>query len=138
MIRAIIFVLSGTVADTEPLHYNAFARVLRGHGIELTLKDYNQRLIGYDDRGCFETLLREAGRVADDATIKQLIREKAVIYGDVINARDVLYPGAGEFVRQCAERFPLMLVTGTLRDEAEAILGRGGLRQYFLDVIAAE
>ena len=79
MIRAIIFDLDGTIADTEPLHYDAFAQVLRGQGIELTLKDYTERLIGYDDRGCFETVLNEAGQISSTTThtIKQLIDQKA-------------------------------------------------------------
>jgi beta-phosphoglucomutase len=138
MIRAIIFDLDGTIADTEPLHYEAFAQVLRDYGIELTLKDYSERLIGYDDRGCFATVLRENGRTINDEVIKRLIDQKAGVYGAMIAERDVIYPGAAAFVRQCAERFPLMLVTGTLRHEAKAILGRAGLRPLFLDLIAAE
>jgi beta-phosphoglucomutase-like phosphatase (HAD superfamily) len=50
MIRAIIFDLDGTLADTEPLHFEAFARVLRTEGIELDRTEYFSRLIGLDDR----------------------------------------------------------------------------------------
>jgi len=50
----------------------------------------------------------------------------------------VLYPGAEKFVRDCAHRFPLMIATGTLRAEAEAILRHANLRDLFLDIIAAE
>jgi beta-phosphoglucomutase-like phosphatase (HAD superfamily) len=51
---------------------------------------------------------------------------------------EVLYPGSEECVRQCAKRFPLIIETGTLRAEAEAILRRAKLRDLFLDIIAAE
>jgi HAD superfamily hydrolase (TIGR01509 family) len=56
----------------------------------------------------------------------------------MIAERDVLYPGAAEFVHRCAERFPLILVTGTLHAEAESILQRADLRDRFVDIIAAE
>ena len=64
MIRAIIFDLDGTLADTEPLHFEAFARVLRAEGIELDRADYYARLIGFDDRDCFAAVLRENGSAA--------------------------------------------------------------------------
>ena len=67
-----------------------------------------------------------------------LIARKTVVYQAMVAERDVLYPGAANFVRDCAQRFPLMIATGTLRAEAEAILRRAGLRELFLDIIAAE
>jgi beta-phosphoglucomutase len=56
----------------------------------------------------------------------------------MIAHRNVLFPGAEAFVRRCAERFPLILVTGTLHAEAEVILQRANLRSLFVDIIAAE
>jgi beta-phosphoglucomutase len=67
-----------------------------------------------------------------------MIARKSVVYGAMLAERDVIYPGAEKFVRDCANRFPLMIATGTLRGEAEAILGRAKIRDLFLDIIAAE
>ena len=67
-----------------------------------------------------------------------MIARKTALYQAMIAERDVLYSGAEKFVRDCANRFPLMIATGTLRVEAEAILRRAGLRDLFLDIIAAE
>lgn len=138
MIRAVIFDLDGTLADTEPLHYAAFREILRPMGVELEREEYFTRLIGYDDRDCFATVLRERGRPYDAALLARLIAAKAAVYQALIADRDVLYPGAAEFVRRCAARFPLVIATGTLRAEAELILGRGQIRGHFLDIVAAE
>jgi beta-phosphoglucomutase len=137
-IRAIAFDLDGTLSNTEPLHFEAFAEVLRPVGIEIPREDYFSRLIGLNDHDCFATLLSEHRQSADETRIANLIERKAIVYGAMIANRDVLYPGAEAFVRQCAERFPLILVTGTLHAEAEVILRRANLRGLFVDIIAAE
>jgi HAD superfamily hydrolase (TIGR01509 family) len=138
VIRAVAFDLDGTLCDTEPLHLEAFAAVLRPVGIEVSREDYFSRLIGLDDRDCFATLLREHGQGAAEPRVADLIRRKAAIYGAMIADRDVIYAGAEAFVRRCAERFPLIVVTGTLHAEAEVILRRANLRDLFVDIIAAE
>ena len=138
MIRTILFDLDGTLAETEPLHYAAFTEILRPEGIELSREEYFTRLIGFNDHDCFETVLKENGKDASAAHIEELIARKAISYQEIIRNRDVMYPGAAGFVRECAARFPLMIVTGTLRDEAEMILRRAGLRDLFIDIVAAE
>ncbi len=138
MIRAIIFDLDGTLANTEPLHYEAFARILHGEGIALDRDDYFHRLIGFDDHDCFAAVLKGNGRDAGEAEIAGLAKRKAAVYQEMIAGRDVTYPGAADFVRRCAARFPLAIATGTLRIEAETILARAGVRALFADIVAAE
>ena len=138
MIRAVIFDLDGTLVDTEPLHFAAFNEVLGPDEIEIAFEDYTARLIGLNDHDCFATVLRENRKDADEKHLADLIARKTALYQAMIAERDVLYSGAEKFVRDCANRFPLMIATGTLRVEAEAILRRAGLRDLFLDIIAAE
>lgn len=137
-VRAIIFDLDGTLADTEQLHFEAFNAVLRPHAVEIPRAEYFSRLIGYDDRDCFTLLLRENRKPVGDALISDLIAKKTGMYQAMIAKQLVLYPGAAEFVRGCAHRFPLALVTGTLRAEAEMILGKAEIRGLFVDIVAAE
>ena len=138
MIRAVIFDLDGTLVDTEPIHFAAYVAVLRAEGIELTREEYFGRLVGYDDRDCFAAILGENGRPADEAAIAGLIDLKSAAFMAAIAGRDLLYPGASEFVRRCAERFPLMVATGALRREAELLLDQSAIRRLFVDIIAAE
>ena len=133
-----IFDLDGTLADTEPLHFAAFNEALHPDGIEIRFDDYTARLIGLNDRDCFSTVLSENRKDASDEHVAELIARKTAVYQSIIAERDVLYPGAEKFVRDCARRFPLMIATGTLRAEAEAILRRAGIRELFLDIIAAD
>jgi beta-phosphoglucomutase len=138
MIRAIVFDLDGTLADTESLHFEAFRTTLAPHEIQLDRDEYFGRLIGFSDQDLFTTLLAERARTPDDALVARLMAAKAALYQASIADHDVLYPGAAEFVRRCAERFPLIIVTGTLKTEAELILRHGQIREFFLDIIAAE
>jgi HAD superfamily hydrolase (TIGR01509 family) len=138
MIRAVIFDLDGTIADTETLHFAAFNEVLKDAVIEISRDEYFTRLIGFNDHDCFAAVLREHHKDADEERVSGMIARKSFVYGAMLAERDVIYPGAEKFVRDCANRFPLMIATGTLRGEAEAILGRAKIRDLFLDIIAAE
>ena len=115
MIRTILFDLDGTLAETEPLHFDAFRETLRPEGVELSREEYFSRLVGYNDHDCFEVVLKENHKDASATHIEALMVRKAASYQEMIRNRDVMYPGAADFVRQCAARFPLMVVTGTLR-----------------------
>src|ERR1700694_843136 len=94
MIRAVIFDLDGTLADTEALHFVAFNEALKPEKIEIPRDEYYARLIGFNDHDCFAAVLSQHRKDADEALIADLTARKSVVYQQVLSERDVLYPGA--------------------------------------------
>jgi HAD superfamily hydrolase (TIGR01509 family) len=138
MIRFVIFDLDGTLVDSEPIHLQAFNAILRPMGLAIDPDDYAARYMGLDDRDCFRTVLSSSGRTPSTQELADLIARKHVAFESLLGGRNLLYPGAAEFVARCAARFPLMIVTGALRSEAIASLAAANLAQFFLDIIAAD
>ena len=48
-LQAIIFDFDGVIANSEPLHLQAFQQALAEEGIELTGREYYARYLGYPD-----------------------------------------------------------------------------------------
>ena len=138
MLKAIIFDFDGVLADTEPLHFRMFQRVLQDEGLPLSEHDYYQKYVGFDDRGCFHAILSEHGRPASPAAIQQLVERKAALMLGHLTATSVVYPGAVEFVKSIAGRYRLAIVSGALRHEIELILKTAGMRDDFEHITAAE
>ncbi len=138
MIRAVIFDFNGVLVDDEHLHFELFRDVLGEKGIVLTERDYQERYLGFDDRGCFTAAVRDAGRVADSAFVAELIERKAVLYLKHADAGLRYFPGGAECVERLAKRWPVAICSGALRGEILHALGRMGLGEAFSAVIAAE
>lgn len=138
MLKAIIFDFDGVLADTEPLHFRMFQRVLQDEGLPLSKHDYYQKYVGFDDRGCFHAVLSAHGRPAPSAAIQQLIERKAALMLGHLTTTRVVYPGAVEFVKNVAGRYRLAIVSGALRHEIELILKTAGMRDDFEHITAAE
>lgn len=138
MLKAIIFDFDGVLADTEPLHFRMFQRVLQDEGLPLSEHDYYQKYVGFDDRGCFHAVLSAHGRPAPPAAIQQLIERKAALMLGHLTTTRVVYPGAVEFVKNVAGRYRLAIVSGALRHEIELILKTAGMRDDFEHITAAE
>lgn len=138
MLKAIIFDFDGVLADTEPLHFRMFQQVLQEEGLPLSERDYYQKYVGFDDRGCFHAVLSEHGRDAAPATIHRLVERKAAMMLGHLTAAGVVYPGAAEFVKSVAGRHRLAIVSGALRHEIELILKTAGMRDDFEHITTAE
>ena len=140
MLKAIIFDFNGVIVDDEPLHLELFRRVLGEEGISLSDEDYHAKYLGYDDKGCFTAALADYGRaeLANAEFIAELIERKAGYYRDAIEERMLLFPGVIELVKKLAAKYPMAIASGALRGEIEIVLQRGGIRDRFSEIIAAE
>lgn len=137
MLHAIVFDFDGVLADSEPLHFEVYRRVLAEVGIALSPELYYERYLGYDDVGGFRAVLQDAGRPADHEALRGLLTAKADMFETLVNGRDVLFPGITDCVRLFASAVPLAIASGALPREIELILGGAGLRDAFQVVVGA-
>ena len=83
MIRAVIFDFNGVLVDDEHVHFELFREVLAAERVVISERDYHERYLGLDDRGCFEAALSDAGQDADRRRVDALIARKAGRYVEV-------------------------------------------------------
>ena len=138
MLRAIIFDFDGVIADSEPLHFAAFQSVLAEEGIPFTEAQYYTDYIGMDDNGCFSAVMTTQCRAVPPELITSLIQRKSTYFHQHIKHSLRLFDGVVDFIAKVAKQWPLVIVSGALRDEIELILGGAGLRDAFRAIISAE
>jgi HAD superfamily hydrolase (TIGR01509 family) len=140
VLRAILFDFNGVLVDDEPLHLRLFQRVLREEGVALAARDYYERYVGLDDRGCFTEVLTRAGARPEAPRVMRLIARKASYYQEAVRRQGYpIFPGAVELVRAAAAHgATLGVVSGALREEVEQALRQEGLRERFKLLVTAE
>ena len=138
MLRAIIFDFNGILVDDEPIHLKMFQKVLSEEGVSLNEKDYYERYLGKDDRGCFKAAFHDSGRELEESTFQEMIRRKAVYYRECIEKEMRVFAGVRELIPLLSPRFALAIASGALRSEIELILDSIDLRKHFQAIASAE
>ena len=138
MLRAIVFDFDGVIANSEPLHYEAYRAVLADEGVSLSRDDYYARYLGYDDAGAFRAIGADAAGGFSDARVASLIARKADRLEALERNRSVLFPGAASAVRLAAAAFPIAIASGALGAEIRRVLDRERLTSCFTAIVAAE
>jgi beta-phosphoglucomutase len=138
MIRAVIFDFNGVLVDDEPIHFDLFREVLAQEGVTLTEREYHERYLGYDDRGCFAAALRAAGQSFDPPRLDELVARKAKRYIALAEKGMPYFPDVAETLEGLANRWPVAICSGALRAEIETVIGRLGLLHRLAAVVAAE
>jgi HAD superfamily hydrolase (TIGR01509 family) len=134
---AVIFDFDGVIANSEPLHYQAFADTLASAGFTLTWEAYYASYLGYDDVGAFDAVAKDHGRPLDGPAIRSLVDAKERRMHELTAGADVLFPGAAAFIRACAEEVPVAICSGALRQEITAILDAAQLTASVRLIVAA-
>jgi beta-phosphoglucomutase len=137
-IGAVIFDFNGVLVDDESVHFALFAEVLAQEGVTLSENDYHERYLGFDDRKCFETVLRDSQKPAHAAHLDQLIAKKARRYAAVASQGLRFFPAAAETLRTIAAHWPVAICSGALRAEIEYSLMRLEQLDQITAIISAE
>jgi HAD superfamily hydrolase (TIGR01509 family) len=137
-IAAVIFDFNGVLVDDESVHFALFREVLAQEGVIITERDYHERYLGYDDRGCFEAALVDAGQLAPSGRLDELIARKARRYVEAADQGLRFFPGAAQTLQALAVRYPLAICSGALRSEIAYALHRLDCLEQVAAIISAE
>ena len=138
MIQAVVFDFDGVIANSEPLHLEAFRGVLAEEGVGFTEEEYYRRYLGFDDFGVFRALNRDRSLGLSELRMAELVARKASRLADLEQTSSLLFPGAEGAIRRLAAEWPLAIASGALRSEILRVLERTDLAGYFGAIVAAE
>ena len=131
--RGVLFDMDGTLADTEPLQWEAYRRALRPFGVDVGLDEYRRHWIAVD--GGAEYACRTYGLpIAPDV----LRARKADEYRALLAAGVRPRPGARAALERLRATHRLAVATNSVRAEADAVLADLDVRGLLDAVVARE
>jgi HAD superfamily hydrolase (TIGR01509 family) len=137
-LRAIVFDFDGVIANSEPLHFQAFRDVLAAQGLVFEERDYYARYLGFDDVGVFQAVGAQRHAGWTSARIGELVADKAVRLEALEHGGSVLFPGAADAISRAAAAVPIAIASGARGDEIRRLLAREHLARYFTAIVSAE
>lgn len=134
-VRAVLFDFNGTLSDDEPVLDELFRAMAADLGLALTSADYYARLAGLSDPAIVARLVEWSGSDADPA---ELLAAKVERYKAIVTAKPTITPQTAEFVAAVADRVPIGIASGAVREEVEHVLGLVGIQERFGAVVCAD
>ena len=130
-----IFDLDGTLVDTMPLHYRAWAEAMRRAGLNGTLsEDLFYSLGGVPTRRVAELLAQHYGLTIDP---DQVFHEKQSLFSGLMDGVGLIEPVVA-FARGLQGRKPVAIASGGPRDIVHNTLRHVGLAALFPIVVTAD
>jgi beta-phosphoglucomutase-like phosphatase (HAD superfamily) len=137
-LEAVVFDFDGVIANSEPLHFRAYERVLAGEGVMLSEHDYFARYLGFDDVGAFEAFAGDRGLNWTRDDIAALVARKAIELEALERDVSVLFPGAADAIGRAAAVVPIAIASGARGEEIRRVLRREQLDTFFTAIVSAE
>lgn len=138
-LQSVIFDFDGIMVDTEPLHHQAFCRVLEPLNLPLSWGRYYEHYLGFDDRDVLRTRFKEEGIHLEEDVMRRLIADKAKAFEALIHSKGVQpYPGVVALVRALSERLPVAICSGALMSDIRPVLEMLELQDCFSVRVTAD
>jgi HAD superfamily hydrolase (TIGR01509 family) len=132
---AFIFDLDGTLVDSMPLHYRAWDRVLREHGLHAGMDErLFHSLSGAAPLEFTAAVGRQVGRELDGPA---LLEAKNAVFAALQPAVEVI-PATVDLARRAAATHRLAVASGGAREVVLGLLEAAGLRELFPVVVGGD
>lgn len=133
--RALLFDIDGTLADTDPLHREAFHRVFAPRGHVVDDERFKRELQGFSNVAIGERFL-------PDETLERrvaILGEKEAIFRELVAGQIVPLPGLMALLDR-ADRagIPMVAVTNAPRLNAELLLAGLGITDRFKAIVIGD
>jgi beta-phosphoglucomutase len=133
--KAILFDFDGVLADTDNHHIAAWQRTLAVMGWQVA-EDVAARSAKIDDRDFLAQVFAHRGITAGN--IDEWVRRKQALTVQMLKDAPRLFPGVAQLVRRLQGRARLAIVSGTWRENIQAVLEAAGLSGSFDTIIGKE
>jgi HAD superfamily hydrolase (TIGR01509 family) len=133
--HAFLFDFDGVIAETENHHVAAWQRTLGFMGLQVA-DDVAMRAMEDDDREFLTALFAERNIPID--RVDDWVGRKQELTVELLRRAPRVYPGVVEVVRALHGRTRLAVVSGTWRENVEAVLDAAGLADAFDLIVAKE
>lgn len=133
MIRAVLFDLDGTLADTERLQWRAYRDVLLGYGVDVGIEEYRRNWIAVEGGSEYACRTYNLPIDAEELRARKTTRYRELIQGDVPPCQ-----GAVRALERLRPTHQLAIATNTVRAELDHLLDKLGMRGLLHETIARE
>ena len=132
-VRGLVFDCDGTIADTMPLHYEAWVAALKEHRVEFPEALFYE-FAGIPSARIVEILNERHGH---NMPVQETTDYKESLYQKLI-PRVVPIEPVVMLVKQFAGKLPMAVATGGTRSICRKTLGSLGLIEYFQHIVTAD